>query len=38
MGEKRLDIQDFCNIVEFIFSLPGRAAHVEQIFSVINTV
>jgi hypothetical protein len=38
MSEKRLDFQDFCNIVEFILSLPGHTAPAEGIFSVTNTM
>jgi hypothetical protein len=38
MSEKRLDFQDFCNIVEFILCLPGSAAPVERTFSVMNTM
>jgi hypothetical protein len=38
MSEKRLDFQDFCNIVEFIPCLPGSTASVERIFSVMNSM
>jgi hypothetical protein len=38
MSEKRLDFQDFCNIVEFILCLPGSTAPVERIFSVMNSM
>jgi hypothetical protein len=38
MGEKRLDFQDFYNIVEFILCLPGSTVPVERIFSVMNTM
>jgi hypothetical protein len=36
MSEKRLDFQDFCNIVEFILCLPGSTATAERILSVMN--
>jgi hypothetical protein len=38
MSGKRLDFQDFCNIVEFIFCLPGSTEPVERIFSVMNSM
>jgi hypothetical protein len=38
MSEKRLDFQDFCNIVEFILCLPGSTASVERIFSVMDSI
>jgi hypothetical protein len=38
MSGKRLDFQDFSNIVEFIFSRPGSTAPVERIFSVMNNM
>jgi hypothetical protein len=38
MSEKRLDFQDFCNIVEFILCLPGSTASAERIFSVMNSM
>jgi hypothetical protein len=38
MSEKRLDFQDFCNIVEFILCLPESTASVERIFSVMNSM
>jgi hypothetical protein len=31
-------IQCFCNIVEFILSLPGSSAPVDRIFSVMNNM
>lgn len=36
--EKCQDLQDFCNIVEFILCLQGSAATVERIFSVVNSM
>jgi hypothetical protein len=38
MSEKRLDFQDFCNIIEFILCPPGSNAPTERIFSVMNTM
>jgi hypothetical protein len=38
MSGKRLDFQDFCNIVEFIFCHPGSTASVERIFFVMNSM
>jgi hypothetical protein len=38
MIEKRLDFEEFCNIVEFILCLLGSTAPVERIFSVMNTM
>ena len=38
MREKHLDFQDFCNVVGFIFCLPGSTAPVERIFSEMRQV
>ena len=36
MSKKRLDYQDFCNMIGYILCLPGSNA--ERIFFVINSV
>jgi hypothetical protein len=38
ISEKRLDFQDFCNIVEFILCLPGSTASAVRIFTVMNSM
>ena len=38
MRKRDVDVEKFCNIVEFILCLPGSIAPAERIFSVMNTM